>query len=275
MFSRYIRPDAVRIAISGAPTDVKAAAFSNADGSTVIVMLNQGSESQSISLGGMSIPSVLAYVMQNSVSSPTALPASVNGGRVGAEIPGHSVVTFVLGAGSGSTSVAPPSAPPSASPVQEKLQSPPRLSTTASPQTTSETSEDSACEADTETSSSTAAATAESNSTSSIHSFLTSATLPASTGTPPPPAPSATSEVFTGMGTRYGQCGEEDCWQSGACSFVDYTLPANIDGSTCVSTDIWNNGANCGGCISVTYKGKTIIVMVRLLTPFLNRIYTN
>lgn len=68
----------------------------------------------------------------------------------------------------------------------------------------------------------------------------------------------------TGMGTRYGDdCTEEDCWQGGACSFVDYTLPEGVDGSTCVSEDIWNQGANCGGCISVSYKGKKITVMVR------------
>lgn len=80
-----------------------------------------------------------------------------------------------------------------------------------------------------------------------------------------------TSETFVGLGTRYGDdCTEEDCWQGGACSFVDYTLPAGIDGSTCVSQDIWNNGANCGGCISVTYKGKTITVMVRLHAHHMN-----
>ncbi|KAI8671878.1 hypothetical protein NCS57_00664300 [Fusarium keratoplasticum] len=75
----------------------------------------------------------------------------------------------------------------------------------------------------------------------------------------------STSEVFTGLGTRYGLsdgCTEEDCWQSGACSFVDYDLPSGLDGSTCVSDDIWDNGANCGGCISVTYKGVTLKIMV-------------
>ncbi|KAJ4169635.1 hypothetical protein NW754_005787 [Fusarium falciforme] len=73
------------------------------------------------------------------------------------------------------------------------------------------------------------------------------------------------SEVFTGLGTRYGLsdgCTEEDCWQSGACSFVDYDLPSGLDGSTCVSDDIWDDGANCGGCISVTYKGVTLKIMV-------------
>lgn len=77
--------------------------------------------------------------------------------------------------------------------------------------------------------------------------------------------PTSSAEKFIGMGTRYGSgCTEEDCWQNGACSFVDYTLPPGIDGSTCVSADIWENGGNCGGCISVSYKGKAIIVMVRI-----------
>ena len=70
--------------------------------------------------------------------------------------------------------------------------------------------------------------------------------------------------LHTGQGTRYGDgCTEEDCWQGGAWSFTDYTLPASIDGSTCVSEDIWNDGANCGGCIDVSYQGKKITVMVR------------
>ncbi|KAK2038255.1 barwin-like endoglucanase [Colletotrichum somersetense] len=73
----------------------------------------------------------------------------------------------------------------------------------------------------------------------------------------------SSSETFFGLGTRYGgSCTEEDCWQDAACSFVGYDLPAGIDGSTCVSDDIWNNGANCGGCISVTYQGKTLKIMV-------------
>ncbi|RSL83389.1 hypothetical protein CDV31_016834 [Fusarium ambrosium] len=75
----------------------------------------------------------------------------------------------------------------------------------------------------------------------------------------------STSEVFTGLGTRYGLsdgCTEEDCWQNGACSFVGYDLPSGLDGSTCVSEDIWENGANCGGCISVTYNGVTLKIMV-------------
>jgi len=61
-----------------------------------------------------------------------------------------------------------------------------------------------------------------------------------------------------GMGTRYGL----DCTEEGACAFTDYTLPSSVDGSTCVSEELWDSSAHCGGCISVSYKGKTITVMV-------------
>jgi hypothetical protein len=75
-------------------------------------------------------------------------------------------------------------------------------------------------------------------------------------------------DLNTGMGTRYGlNCKEEDCWQQGACAFTDYTLPSTVDGSTCVSEDIWNSSEHCGGCISVAYKGKKIVVMVSTLDP--------
>ena len=70
-------------------------------------------------------------------------------------------------------------------------------------------------------------------------------------------------DLNVGQGTRYGAgCKEEDCWQGGACAFTDYTLPAGIDGSTCVSEAIWDSSAQCGGCISVSYKGKKITIMV-------------
>jgi hypothetical protein len=72
----------------------------------------------------------------------------------------------------------------------------------------------------------------------------------------------------TGLGTRYGaNCKEEDCWQKGACAFTNYNLPSTIDGSTCVSEAIWDKSAHCGGCIKVTYKGKTLTIMVMTSSP--------
>lgn len=86
------------------------------------------------------------------------------------------------------------------------------------------------------------------------------AVLPSTT---PNDAYLAKRALRTGLGTRYCPDGnEEDCWQDGACAFVDYDLPAGIDGSTCVSEEIWDSAAHCGQCISVTYKGKTLKVMV-------------
>lgn len=84
------------------------------------------------------------------------------------------------------------------------------------------------------------------------------------------PNPSSDRNLFgrslnVGKGTRYGDaegCTEEDCWQQGACAFTDYTLPSTVDGSTCVSEARWDTSAHCGGCISVSYKGKKIVVMV-------------
>lgn len=79
-----------------------------------------------------------------------------------------------------------------------------------------------------------------------------------------PAAQASTGEVFNGDTTWYGKdCGEEECWQKGACAFVDYTLPATIDGSTCVSEAIWNSSYHCGACVEITYQGKKKIAMVR------------
>lgn len=54
----------------------------------------------------------------------------------------------------------------------------------------------------------------------------------------------------------------------GTCSFSSYTLPAGIYG-TAFSGSAWDNSAKCGSCLEVTAKGKTIKVMVSLLTSIL------
>lgn len=102
MFSRYIRPDAVRIGASGAPSNVRVGAFKNTDGSIAVVVINNNGNSETISLNGISASKVSAYYMDNSVSSPATFSATLNGGTVGGNIPGHSVVTFVITTG-GST----------------------------------------------------------------------------------------------------------------------------------------------------------------------------
>ena len=100
MFSRYIRPNDIRVGTSGAPANTNVAAFTNTDGTTVVVMINKGSATQSVSLGALSASSVAAYYMDSAVSSPGTLSASISGGNVKATLPGYSVVTFVLSGGS-------------------------------------------------------------------------------------------------------------------------------------------------------------------------------
>jgi O-glycosyl hydrolase len=92
MFSRYIRPDAVRVATSGTPTNTDVAAFENADGTIVVVFINSGSTTESASLAGISVSSVAAYYMDNSVTVPTTFVTTVSGGSIGAfTLPAYSV----------------------------------------------------------------------------------------------------------------------------------------------------------------------------------------
>ena len=104
MFSRYIRPDAVRVETSGAPSNTNIAAFQNTDGTVVVVMINKGSSTESVSLGGISVSSVAAYYMDNSVSAPAIFSATLSGGSIAATLPAYSVVTFVLSVGPESSS---------------------------------------------------------------------------------------------------------------------------------------------------------------------------
>ena len=50
--------------------------------------------------------------------------------------------------------------------------------------------------------------------------------------------------------------------QGGTCSFSTYTLPKGLYG-TALSDSNWANSANCGGCVAVSYGGKTVTAMVR------------
>lgn len=96
LWSRYIRPDAVRIATSGAPANTQVGAFKNTDGSIAVVMLNSGSGSESVSVGGVSASSAQAYFMDNSVSSPGTIAVTLSNGNAAVTLPGNSMVTLVL-----------------------------------------------------------------------------------------------------------------------------------------------------------------------------------
>lgn len=69
-----------------------------------------------------------------------------------------------------------------------------------------------------------------------VQAASTSSSSPASSLMSTPTA----TETFFGLGTRYGDsdgCTEEDCWQNGACSFVDIPfLLVSMDQHVCLKT---------------------------------------
>lgn len=104
MFSRFVRPDAVRISTSGSSSNVNVGAFKNTDGTIVVAAINNNANSETLSLGGITASEVSAYYMDSTVSSPSAFSATLSGGIVGGSLPARSVVTFVITTGSsGST----------------------------------------------------------------------------------------------------------------------------------------------------------------------------
>lgn len=107
MWSRFIRPGAVRLGTTGTISSVQIGAFENTDGSVVVVFTNSGSsaESAAVSFSGFTPSAASAWLTDNS-NSVNATSASLSGGVVTVSLPSYSVVTVKLtdNAGSGSTS---------------------------------------------------------------------------------------------------------------------------------------------------------------------------
>jgi hypothetical protein len=97
-WSRSVRPGAVRVGTSGAPSSILTSAFKNTDGSVSVQMLNTGSTSQSVSIAttGFTASTVKAYITNQSNNGIVSTTASLSG----ATVPGHSMMTFILTGGS-------------------------------------------------------------------------------------------------------------------------------------------------------------------------------
>ncbi|PQE14058.1 glycoside hydrolase family 30 protein [Rutstroemia sp. NJR-2017a BBW] len=97
-WSRSVRPGAVRVGTSGAPSGVLTSAFKNTDGSVSVQMLNTGSTSQSVSIAttGFKASAVKSYITNQSNNGIISTTATLSGGTVGATVPGHSMMTFIL-----------------------------------------------------------------------------------------------------------------------------------------------------------------------------------
>ncbi|KAF3925511.1 hypothetical protein AA313_de0208509 [Arthrobotrys entomopaga] len=107
MWSRYIRPGAVRVGTTGTITSTVIGAFKNTDGSYVLVFTNSGTSAQSakVSFSGYTPGSASAWVTSSSGNFVTT-SATLASGAVTVSLPGRSVVTVVLkGSGSASTTL--------------------------------------------------------------------------------------------------------------------------------------------------------------------------
>jgi len=103
-YSRYIHPGAVRIGASSSNGAVNLSAFKNTDGSLAIVALNTGSGSDPItySLAGTGVAggaTVTPYLTNNSNNVAAQGTTTVANGAFSATIPGRSLVTYVIPAG--------------------------------------------------------------------------------------------------------------------------------------------------------------------------------
>ncbi|KAJ6261969.1 hypothetical protein Dda_2770 [Drechslerella dactyloides] len=101
MWSRYIRPGAVRVGTSGSISGIITGAFKNTDGSIVVVFTNTGTGTQSarVSFNGFTPTAAAAYVT-NQGSNFASTSATLSSGVVTVSIPGRGVVTVKLTGGS-------------------------------------------------------------------------------------------------------------------------------------------------------------------------------
>ncbi|KKY38755.1 putative glycoside hydrolase family 30 protein [Diaporthe ampelina] len=97
MWSRFIRPGAVRVGTSGTISSVAIGAFKNTDGSVVVVFTNSGGSTQSakVSFNGFSPSAASAWLTDNS-HSVASTTATLDGGAVAVWLPARSVVTVKL-----------------------------------------------------------------------------------------------------------------------------------------------------------------------------------
>jgi O-glycosyl hydrolase len=106
MWSRFVRPGAVRVGTSGSGTGLSFAAFKNTDGTVTVQVINAGNSAQTVNVAvnGLTTVSVKAYITDNNNSVAT-LAASISGGQATASVPAYAMVAFVVsGTGSGSSS---------------------------------------------------------------------------------------------------------------------------------------------------------------------------
>lgn len=101
-WSRHVRPGAVRVATSGGPSGAKVSAFRNVDGKVAVQVIQGGTGAAAVSVkvGGLVTKEVKAWLTDNSHDcDETVTTVAADGASVSAQVPGRSMVTFVLDPG--------------------------------------------------------------------------------------------------------------------------------------------------------------------------------
>ncbi|KAH8894627.1 cellulosome enzyme [Thozetella sp. PMI_491] len=97
MWSRYIRPGAYRLVVSGSLPSIMTGAFKNVDGSLVVLFTNSGASARTadVTFDGLKLTTATAILTDNSHKAAST-DATVTDGALSVSVPGHSVVTVRL-----------------------------------------------------------------------------------------------------------------------------------------------------------------------------------
>ncbi|KAH7110851.1 putative endo-exoxylanase [Dendryphion nanum] len=97
-WSRFVRPGAKRVGISGGPSGARVSAFRNVDGGVSVQVIQTGTGSSSVTVkigGGFKVAGAKAWITDSTRDVGELKVEVVDGGAVGT-VPGRSMVTFVL-----------------------------------------------------------------------------------------------------------------------------------------------------------------------------------
>lgn len=98
-WSRYVRPGAIRVGVSGEPSGAKVSAFRNIDGTIAVQVIQGGTASGSVAVRvlGFNTKTAKAYITDNTHDcDEQAVTVAADGGSVSTNVAGRSMVTFVL-----------------------------------------------------------------------------------------------------------------------------------------------------------------------------------
>ena len=94
-----MRPGAVRVGASGGPSGSRVSAFRNVDGSLAVQVIQGGTVTGAVTVqvSGFVATAAKAWITDNGHDcDEITVTVAVGGGSVSAQVPGRSMVTFVL-----------------------------------------------------------------------------------------------------------------------------------------------------------------------------------